>query len=83
MFCFKKEFAFFSFLLLLLIFLLMKTTILASANGSARFGSFRSLKSAPMESTNGGCKGNKDDGDAAFDDDKRKIHTGPNPLHNK
>ncbi|KAK9273003.1 hypothetical protein L1049_017810 [Liquidambar formosana] len=80
----RKEFACFSLLLLLLMLLLLKTS--SFSDGSARFGTFKTgygSELSPVES-NGGSRGNGDeDGDAVLVDEKRKIHTGPNPLHNR
>ncbi|KAJ6302800.1 hypothetical protein OIU77_016820 [Salix suchowensis] len=37
----------------------------------------------PVKSRGGGLRGGKDEGgDATLGDEKRKIYTGPNPLHN-
>ncbi|PIA60074.1 hypothetical protein AQUCO_00400746v1 [Aquilegia coerulea] len=60
---------------------------------SARFARLRGTgngsKNIPVKSRsgfgrrNGDHKDIKGSSDDVFDDDKRKIHTGPNPLHNK
>ncbi|KAL6341928.1 hypothetical protein AAG906_038173 [Vitis piasezkii] len=57
----------------------------AAAAAAPRFGSFRGGSAASelthVESAT--STGNKKDGDAVFGDEKRKIYTGPNPLHNR
>ncbi|KAE8037302.1 hypothetical protein FH972_009902 [Carpinus fangiana] len=78
----RKEFACFSILLLLL--LLLQTS--SSADGSARYGTF---KTGSVKSNGGFGGGDHKDEDghdhdpAVFGDDKRKVYTGPNPLHNR
>lgn len=89
----------FSVLLVVLVFLLLETSI--SADGSAKFGSFKTgsaasdhhhqqqqqLSSSSAESGAGFLRGDKstENGadDSVFGDQKRRIHTGPNPLHNR
>ncbi|KAB1215563.1 hypothetical protein CJ030_MR4G017903 [Morella rubra] len=70
--------------LLLLVLLLLETP--SSADGAAAFGTFKT-GSPPSTSSNAKPNGafgrHKDeDGDVVFGDDKRKVYTGPNPLHN-
>lgn len=82
----RKEFACFSILLLLL--LLLQTTS-SSADGSARYGTFKtgssSSKLTSDVKSNGSFGGDDDhkDDHAVFGDEKRKVYTGPNPLHNR
>ncbi|GKU93479.1 hypothetical protein SLEP1_g7071 [Rubroshorea leprosula] len=87
----RKKVACFSLLLLVLL-LLIEASESAARGSSARHGSFKTGNSAashefsPIESN--GVKGFErdhkgEDGDAVFGDEKRKIHTGPNPLHNR
>lgn len=67
---------------LLLMLLQVETSCLAS--GSGRFGRLKNgsySNFSPVESK-GGFGGNED-GDGAFGVEKRKIYTGPNPLHNR
>ncbi|XVE59931.1 hypothetical protein DITRI_Ditri05aG0085800 [Diplodiscus trichospermus] len=62
--------------------------------GSARHGSFKPVSSAssqrfrPVQSHGDFEAGNqdhkvKDGDDEVFGDEKRKVYTGPNPLHNR
>lgn len=77
----RKEFACFSILLLLL--LLLQTS--SSADGSARYGAFKT-GSVKSNGSFGGGDHKDEDGhhdQAVFGDDKRKVYTGPNPLHNR
>lgn len=69
-------------------FLLLGST--SAAKGSS--SSFKAAASAPASrysqpsptEIHGGSFGGDENGDAAdFNEDKRKIHTGPNPLHNR
>lgn len=81
-----KEFIFFALLIVLV--LLLKSS--AFPDGSARFGSFKTGSASqfhPVES-HGGFRGDNEDHEDGDDpvglsDDKRKIYTGPNPLHNR
>ncbi|KAK6235501.1 hypothetical protein QUC31_019236 [Theobroma cacao] len=60
-------------------------------HGSARHASFKPVSASsrhfrPLESSHGGFQGDAHrakDGDEVFGDEKRKVHTGPNPLHNR
>ncbi|KAG6629808.1 hypothetical protein CIPAW_14G110800, partial [Carya illinoinensis] len=77
------ELACFSLLLLVLfLFLLQISTSSAADHVSATFATFK-------ESINGSIgsrdKDHEDAGDHAhvFGDEKRKVFTGPNPLHNR
>lgn len=81
----------FSVLLLVLILLLVLQTSTSSAHASAKFGSYKTstvsdhrLSSAESNAgfVVGGVK-DIEDGDSLFGDEKRRIHTGPNPLHNR
>ncbi|GMH28320.1 hypothetical protein Nepgr_030163 [Nepenthes gracilis] len=86
----KQQVACLSLLILMMIFPL-KTSFLADVHG--RFNRLRSGSSSSSSSTelrhvksHGFFKGNaeKNGGDhEIFDEEKRKIHTGPNPLHNR
>ncbi|BAT85108.1 hypothetical protein VIGAN_04260700 [Vigna angularis var. angularis] len=78
------------FLLLLLLLLLFSTTPCHAAAGKARFERFKAASSAsefkPFNfrgaadlQGNGAHK----EGDQVFGADKRKVYTGPNPLHNR
>lgn len=57
-----------------------------AAVSAARFGSFRG-GSAASELTHAESAAtftsDQKNGDAVFDDEKRRIYTGPNPLHNR
>ncbi|KAL4611459.1 hypothetical protein ACB092_08G124900 [Castanea dentata] len=78
----KKGFACFSLLLLILLLL----EISSSADGSATFGTFKTGSASELSNAKhkGGFGGDKDKGgDAVFGDEKRKVYTGPNPLHNR
>jgi len=84
----NQKLCFVILLLLLLILLLLLSNIApceaASLTGNkARFdrfkgGSFKSSSSRFHEGNNA----NKN-GDQVFGDEKRKVYTGPNPLHNR
>jgi len=69
------------------ILLLLETSSLPDR--SARYGSSKNTGSTsqlmgPVKSHGGGLRGDKDEGgDATLGDEKRKIFTGPNPLHNR
>lgn len=92
-FIFRKELACFS-LLLLVLFLLETSTASADNHVSATFTTTFKANAGPaskvgvdhVESINGGIGRDKidheDAGDAVFGDEKRKVFTGPNPLHN-
>uniref|UniRef100_A0A6N2LXG3 Uncharacterized protein n=1 Tax=Salix viminalis TaxID=40686 RepID=A0A6N2LXG3_SALVM len=72
---------------LFFILLLVETSSLPYR--SARYGSSKNKGSTaqlmgPVKSRGGGLRGDKDEGgDATLGDEKRKIYTGPNPLHNR
>ncbi|CAK7330679.1 unnamed protein product [Dovyalis caffra] len=73
--------------IMFLILLLLETS--SFPDRSARYGSFKTTGSTsqltgPVQSHGGGLRGDKDEEgrDATFGDEKRKIYTGPNPLHN-
>ncbi|KAJ6895976.1 hypothetical protein NC651_022262 [Populus alba x Populus x berolinensis] len=73
--------------LLFLILLLLETS--SAPDRSARHGSFKTTGSTaqltgPVKSHGGGLRGDRDEeGDATLGDEKRKVYTGPNPLHNR
>nr|TKS01825.1 hypothetical protein D5086_0000169320 [Populus alba] len=73
--------------LLFLILLLLETS--SAHDRSARHGSFKTTGSStqltgPVKSHGGGLRGDRDkEGDATLGDEKRKVYTGPNPLHNR
>ncbi|XVE78976.1 hypothetical protein DITRI_Ditri14bG0021700 [Diplodiscus trichospermus] len=85
------------YLLLLLLFPLASSTSTHHDHESARHGSFKpasvsSQQFKPAQSHGGFEAGNHDhkvkdgdgdDDDEGFGDEKRKVHTGPNPLHNR
>lgn len=62
---------------------------LKSASGSAEFkpvdskGLFRGYQNGDGEGDGDGDGDDDDDEEAGFDDEKRRVHTGPNPLHNR
>ncbi|KAG6762444.1 hypothetical protein POTOM_032944 [Populus tomentosa] len=72
--------------LLFLILLLLETS--SAHDRSARHGSFKTTGSStkltgPVKSHGGGLRGDRDkEGEATLGDEKRKVYTGPNPLHN-
>ncbi|XWS52590.1 hypothetical protein CRYUN_Cryun11dG0084000 [Craigia yunnanensis] len=90
----SKKFTCF-YLLLLLLFQLESSTSTHN-HGSARHGSFKPVSASsqqfrPVQSHGGFEAGNQDhkvkdgddDDDEVFGDEKRKVYTGPNPLHNR
>ncbi|XWS71230.1 hypothetical protein CRYUN_Cryun03dG0121000 [Craigia yunnanensis] len=91
----RKMFTCFYLLLLLLLLLLFQLESSTSTldHGSARHGSFKPVPASSQQfrhvQSHGGFEaGNhdhkvKDGDDEVFGDDKRKVHTGPNPLHNR
>ncbi|PON75700.1 hypothetical protein PanWU01x14_039600 [Parasponia andersonii] len=82
-----------SLLLLVMMMILVFDNSPTSADGSAKFGSFSKGSASeyynisPVESSTAGSivGGNKDGESSDFSlvDEKRRIHTGPNPLHNR
>ena len=85
----RKKFSCFYLLLLLLLLLLFQLESSTSTldHGSGRHGSFKPVPASsqqfrPVQSHGGFEAGNHDD-DEVFGDEKRKVHTGPNPLHNR
>ncbi|KAJ6300658.1 hypothetical protein OIU76_021455 [Salix suchowensis] len=83
-----RELACFYLLLLLIIMSQLEAPCYAVGHGrfgSSNGGSISELKNSPARSTNiGGLKGNADkDGGEIFGAEKRKVYTGPNPLHNR
>ncbi|PKI77217.1 hypothetical protein CRG98_002427 [Punica granatum] len=81
--CSRKELSFCSLLLLLVLLLLLRAS---SSDGSARFGSVKTASPSspsasdlsPLSTSNGSSSSS-----AVFGDVKRKVYTGPNPLHNR
>lgn len=79
----------FVILFMLLLLLLLLSTTPCSAAGRARFERPRGGSSSASELKpsrfHGGIQGNSADehGDQVFGADKRKVYTGPNPLHNR
>ncbi|CAJ2671698.1 unnamed protein product [Trifolium pratense] len=81
----------FFLLMLLLILLLLLSSNIASCEGAltgnkARFDRFRSGSfKTSSKKFHGAFQGNNanKNGDEVFGDDKRKVYTGPNPLHNR
>ncbi|KAI4308217.1 hypothetical protein L6164_031315 [Bauhinia variegata] len=74
------------FCFLLLVLFLFKTS--SAADGSAKFQNFRSgsmPKPSSAEAEEGFRPYQGEDGtsDEVLGDEKRKIYTGPNPLHNR
>lgn len=82
-----KGLACFSLLLLMLLHLQI-TTPCCAANKFSRFKSEAAAAASSNSdksttSINGRFKGKELDGDEIFGADKRKVNTGPNPLHNR
>ncbi|ERM94107.1 hypothetical protein AMTR_s00010p00126170 [Amborella trichopoda] len=75
----------------LLVVCLQETKLAAASSSSSSCSSSSVFKSARKEMLSGLAplpiqRGNKNapsDSEKLFEQDKRKIHTGPNPLHNK
>jgi hypothetical protein len=75
----------------LLLLILLQLEAPCFADGSRRFTRFKGgssgseLNPGPgSELNHGGFKGNAGkDGDEIFGAEKRKVYTGPNPLHNR
>ncbi|KAL2322356.1 hypothetical protein Fmac_026735 [Flemingia macrophylla] len=72
---------------LLMLFLLLLHNFSTSANGSPKF---QNLESGSVSKTSSihakqGFRQNSGEGgsEAVLGDEKRKIYTGPNPLHNR
>ncbi|KAL5743685.1 hypothetical protein ACOSQ2_026801 [Xanthoceras sorbifolium] len=85
----RSELACLSLLLLLLILSQLETSCCADhVNGYSRFSRFKGGSGShhlPVSSY-GGLKGNNNvdkNGDQIFGAEKRKVYTGPNPLHNR
>lgn len=86
----RRELACLSLLLLLLLLImsLLETPCYAVGYGkfsSVKGGSSSELRNNPaMSNSVGGLKRNANkDGNEIFGADKRKVYTGPNPLHNR
>ena len=89
----KKEFITLFAFLLLLVLLLFQTSSFPDGFGSFKTGSANfhdPVKSSHHHAAAGSRKGHEgdthEDGnkkDPALEDEKRRIHTGPNPLHNR
>ncbi|KAF5201760.1 hypothetical protein FRX31_008672 [Thalictrum thalictroides] len=79
------------FLMILMLVLHLEECSCIGDNSASRFARLRGgygSKNIPIKSRTRSGFGRrngdqKDISDDVFDDDKRKIHTGPNPLHNK
>nr|KYP70443.1 hypothetical protein KK1_009663 [Cajanus cajan] len=75
-----------SFLILLLVLLLLTTIPCHASARKPRFDRFSGGSSAsefnPSNFHGASFEGNKE-GDQVFGADKRKVYTGPNPLHNR
>ena len=72
------------FSLLLLILSMFNTSF--SDDGSAKFQSFRTGPVSKPFQAKGGSRqhtGGEDGSEAVIGDEKRKVYTGPNPLHNR
>nr|DAD42891.1 TPA_asm: hypothetical protein HUJ06_001121 [Nelumbo nucifera] len=73
--------------LFLLLLMLLQLETPCSADGYGRFGRFRGGSASKLSAFQSKGiperrEGDKD-GDEVFGVDKRKIYTGPNPLHNR
>ncbi|KAJ4848558.1 hypothetical protein Tsubulata_007857 [Turnera subulata] len=71
--------------ILLLLFLLL--AISSTPDRSTAYGSFRTgpatHRLGSRESHGGQERAKNEDGDAILGDEKRRVYTGPNPLHNR
>ena len=80
----RKELACLSLLLLLMLLQLQSSCF---AEGYGRFSGFKVGSGSGSElKPSGAFKGNPDkdkDGDEVFAAEKRRVYTGPNPLHNR
>ncbi|KAI4348584.1 hypothetical protein L6164_009292 [Bauhinia variegata] len=79
----KKQMALVILSLILLALLQLRTPCNAAGKSRFKIASTSHLKPSKFH---GGLKGNadnKDKSDDLFGADKRKVHTGPNPLHNR
>lgn len=66
--------------------LLLSTAPYKAASGKTRVGNFRGGSSVSGFKSSSKFHGGKDaseEGDQVFDGEKRKVYTGPNPLHNR
>ncbi|ESW34062.1 hypothetical protein PHAVU_001G120900 [Phaseolus vulgaris] len=85
----NQKMSFVILFLLLLLLLLLSTTPCHAAAGKARFERFKGGSSAsqfkPFNFRGADLQGNSahKEGDQVFGADKRKVYTGPNPLHNR
>ncbi|XWS73630.1 hypothetical protein CRYUN_Cryun02cG0145100 [Craigia yunnanensis] len=90
----KKFSCFYVLLLLLLLLFQLESSTSTHDHGSARHGSFKPVSASsqqfmPVQSHGSFEAGNhehhkvKDGDDEVFGNEKRKVHTGPNPLHNR
>ncbi|KAE8656702.1 Aldolase superfamily protein isoform 1 [Hibiscus syriacus] len=90
---FSRNLNCFALLFLLLSFFLLQLEFSGSSHGSSLKKSAISASSQRFKPPvrGGGFEagshkakdGGADDDDGIFDDEKRKVHTGPNPLHNR
>lgn len=83
----RREVAWFSVLLILGIFLLLKAQCLADKNGVVnrdRVGSSSEMSPLMSHGSFKSKNGDKNDNVAeSFGSEKRRVYTGPNPLHNR
>ncbi|KAM6576816.1 hypothetical protein CsatB_028653 [Cannabis sativa] len=78
----------FSLLLLVMIMILVFENSSTSADGYTEFQSFKKgspseYDISPLQSNTPGENTYGDNTDSTLVDEKRRIHTGPNPLHNR
>ncbi|KAK8493508.1 hypothetical protein V6N12_024895 [Hibiscus sabdariffa] len=81
----SKKLISFYLISLLLLFLLFQLEFSSSSHGSSLKKPAVSPSSPPVHAGNHRTKdaAADDDDDGIFDDEKRKVQTGPNPLHNR
>ncbi|CAJ1915635.1 unnamed protein product [Sphenostylis stenocarpa] len=86
----NQKMSFVVLFLLLLLFLILSTTPCQAAARKARFERFKGGGSSasefkPFNFHGAALQGNSahKEGDQVFGADKRKVYTGPNPLHNR
>lgn len=79
--------AYYFSLLLLVLFLFQCQSSSTTAHGSVKFQNFETGSMSKLGPTQGkeGLRQNTGEGgnEDVFGDEKRKIYTGPNPLHNR
>ncbi|GMI74287.1 CLAVATA3/ESR-RELATED 14 [Hibiscus trionum] len=76
MFCWSK-----SFICFLLCLLLLFDFLQSSSSSSEEFVAVNGYSHGGFEAANHGDEDGEED--EVFGDEKRKVHTGPNPLHNR